>query len=83
MARASNTGPSSLIERLMTNDAETMEWLRKLELITIDPDGNWNATELASAVASRSHLELAQIAQLSLSRSVREREVPPTATQHG
>jgi hypothetical protein len=46
MDREKHPADRSIIDGLLVNDPETIEWLRRLGLVEIGADGQWHATAL-------------------------------------
>jgi hypothetical protein len=61
MSRNNDTDGLYIVDLLMDNDPETIQWLRRLGLIEVDADGRWHATDLARNAMSRSCGQLVDI----------------------
>jgi hypothetical protein len=58
MDRDNEADELHIVDLLMDNDPETIEWLRKLGLVEVDAEGGWHATALARSAVHRSREQL-------------------------
>jgi hypothetical protein len=58
MNRDNDADELHIVDLLMANDSEIIEWLQKLGLVEIGEDGTWRATDLARRSMARSWQQL-------------------------